>query len=302
LHHIRPELGWPLIARIGSRSSFFMPLPGEQNSASTESLLSGELFIGYQNQTGELTKMNGEPYYPESYKDDAGSFSVDIIVWSTKDYVQIADFLSEQMQRDPESKALQDSQAYFSKVKKIILAEKKAAEEMETTRQEISLMQGKPTDREQLQALEQKLARLTETLAEMEKMKRELGIERQKSEQLSQQLAEKEQREQQLLSKLSEGVKNPPVLLIAAPQSGKRTEAKSVQLSAVVEDEKGLQQLDIFVNNFRVNSSDGRGMRLADGCAIRSVWRSSSVSAFPRAPTSSKYTPQIPTGCLLKNP
>jgi hypothetical protein len=126
-------------------------------------------------------------------------------------------------------------------------------------------MQGKPTDREQLQALEQKLARLTETLAEMEKMKRELGIERQKSEQLSQQLAEKEQREQQLLTKLSEGVKNPPVLLIAAPQSGKRTEAKSVQLSAVVQDEKGLQQLDIFVNNLRVNSGDGRGMRLADG-------------------------------------
>ena len=265
LHDIRPELGWTLIARIGSNSSFFMPLPGEKNSASTESLLSGELFIGYQNQTGELTKINGEPYYPESYRDDAGSFSVDIIVWSKKDYVQIADFLSEQMQRDPESKALQDSQAYFSKVKKVILAEKKAAEEMETTRQEISLMQGKPIDREQLQALEQKLAKLTETLAEMEKMKRELGIERQKSEQLSQQLAEKEQRERQLLSKLSEGVKNPPVLLIAAPQDGKRTEAKSVQLSAVVQDEKGLQQLDIFVNNSRVNSSSGRGMRLGDG-------------------------------------
>jgi hypothetical protein len=92
LHDIRPELGWPLIARIGSRSQFFIPLPGEKNSVTTDSLLSGELFIGYQNQTGEQTKLNGEPYYPERYIDDAGSFSVDIIVWSTKDYILIADF------------------------------------------------------------------------------------------------------------------------------------------------------------------------------------------------------------------
>jgi hypothetical protein len=265
LHDIRPELGWPLIARIGSRNQFFMPLPREQNSASIQSLLSGELFIGYQNQTGEQTKLNGEPYYPERYFDDAGSFSVDIIVWSTKDYIQIADFLSNQIRKDPESKALRDSQAYFNEVKKVILAEKKAAQEMETTRQEISLMQDKPIDREQLQVLEQRLAKLTATLAELEKMKRELGMERQKSKQLSQQLAEKKQREQQLLSKLSEGVKNPPVLLVVAPQHGIQTEAKSVQLSAVVQDEKGLQQLDIFVNNHKVNLSSERGIRIADG-------------------------------------
>jgi hypothetical protein len=126
-------------------------------------------------------------------------------------------------------------------------------------------MQGKPIDREQLQALEQRLAKLTATLAELEQMKRELGMERQKSEQLSQQLAEKEQREQQLLSKLSEGVKNPPVMLIAAPQHGIQTEAKSVQLSAVVQDEKGLQRLDVFVNNRKLNPSGGRGIRIAEG-------------------------------------
>ncbi len=265
LHNIRPELGWPLIARIGSGGQFFMPLAREQNSGSTKSLLSGELFIGYQNQTGEQTKMNGEPYYPEYYRDDMGSFSVDIIVWSTTDYIRIAEFLSEQMQRDPESKALRDSQAYFNKVKEVILAEKKAAREMETTQEEMRLMQGKPIDREQLQALEERLAKLTATLAELERMRRELGMERQKSEQLSQQLAEKEQREQQLLSKLSEGVKSPPVLLVAAPQDGMQTEAKSVKLSAVVQDEKGLQQLDIFINNRKVDPNDGRGIRIAEG-------------------------------------
>jgi hypothetical protein len=136
---------------------------------------------------------------------------------------------------------------------------------METTRQEISLLQGKPIDPEQLQALESRLAKLAAKLAELEKMKRELGMERQKSEQLSLQLAEKEQREQQLLSKLREGVKSPPVLLIVAPQHDIQTEAKSVQLSAVVQDEKGLQQLDILVNNHKVNLSSERGIRIADG-------------------------------------
>ena len=265
LHDIRPELGWPFIARIGSGSQFFMPLSGEKNSATIESLLSGELFIGYQNQTGEQTKLSGEPYYPKRYRDDSGFYSVDIIVWSTKDYIQIADFLDTQMLRDPESIALQDSHAYFNAVKKVILAEKKATQELETTQQEISLMQGKPIDPEQLQALEQRLARLSDTLAELETMKRELGLERRKSEELSQQLAEKEQREQQLLSKLREGVKNPPVLLIVAPQHDMQTEAKSVRLSAVVQDEKGLQQLDIFVNNRKVNLDGGRGIRIADG-------------------------------------
>ena len=194
LHDIRPELGWPFIARIGTGNQYFMPLPREQNSASTESRLSGELFIGYQNQTGEQTKLNGDPFYPQSYRDDAGSFSVDIIVWSTTDYIQIADFLNEQIGGDPENKALRDSQAYFNRVKKVILAEKEASREMETTRQEIRLMQGKPIDQEQLAALEQRLAKLTATLAELEKMKRELGMERQKSEKLTQQLAEKEDR------------------------------------------------------------------------------------------------------------
>jgi hypothetical protein len=146
LHDISPELGWPLIARIGS-SQFFMPLPREKNSTSIESLLSGELFIGYQNQTGEQTKLNGDPYFPKRYIDDAGSFSVDIIVWSTKDYIQVADFLSVQIHQNPESKALRDSQAYFNEVKKVILAEKKAAQEMETIQQEISLIQDKHIDR-----------------------------------------------------------------------------------------------------------------------------------------------------------
>jgi hypothetical protein len=68
-----------------------------------------------------------------------------------------------------------------------------------------------------------------------------------------------------------------PVGLIFAPEGtasctksarnwdGRLSLAKSVQLSAVVQDEKGLQQLDIFVNDHKVNPSGGRAIRIADG-------------------------------------
>jgi uncharacterized caspase-like protein len=38
-----------------------------------------------------------------------------------------------------------------------------------------------------------------------------------------------------------------------------------VQLSAVLQDEKGLQRLDIFVNNRKLNPSGGRGIRIDEG-------------------------------------
>ena len=157
----------------------------------------------------------------------------------------------------------------------VILAEMETKKEIETTKQAIKTIReksaktttgGKPSAvLQQTQALEQRLAKLTATLSELERMKRELGMERQKSEQLSRQLAEKEQREQQLLTKLSEGVKSPPVLLVAAPEHGISTEARSVQLSAVVQDDKGLQQLDIYLNNRRLSPAEARGILIVEG-------------------------------------
>jgi hypothetical protein len=228
-----------------------------------KSEFSGVLKLGVVD--GAYDYKRGKAENSNWYKNNLGQFHVDLIIWRTNNYSQIAECFADMKKEDPDNIVIHAAVGDLNPDEKIELARKTAAQEMETTRKEIRLLQGKPIDPKELQSLEQRLAKLTATLAELEQMKRELGMERQKSEQLSQQLAEKEQREQQLLSKLSEGVKNPPVLLVAAPPHGMRTEAKSVQLSAVVQDEKGLQQLDIFVNSQKVNPIGGRGIRIADG-------------------------------------
>jgi hypothetical protein len=267
--NVTPDLGWPLIARVGDENShYFRPFIRGYNS-SNFSHRQGKLYLGYK--TGGL-KYNGEPLNPEYYQDDIGGFSVDIIIWANDDYIRIVDFLEKQLANKPKNKALQDELTRFKTYKKYQLAELEARKEAEKTQQEISQLQdkaaGQPTsasDQQQVQELEARLASLQATMAELDRMKQQLKQEQQKSEQLSQQLAEREQREQQLLSKLSEGVKSPPVLLIATPEHGMRTEAKYVQLSGAAMDERGLEQIDIYVNNRKLIPGAGRGIHIAEG-------------------------------------
>jgi hypothetical protein len=267
--NVTPDLGWPLIARVGDEDAhYFRPLVRRSNSGHF-SHRQGKLYLGYK--TGGL-KYNGEPLNPEYYRNDIGGFSVDIIIWANEDYIRIADFLEQQLAKKPKNKALQDELARFNVLKRYRMAELKAKKEAEKTQQEISQLQdktaGRPasaSDRQQVQELAAKLASLQATLTELDRMKQKLQQEQQKSEQLSQQLAEQEQREQQLLSKLSEGVKNPPVLLIATPEHGTRTEAKYVQLSGAVLDETGLEQITIYVNNRKLIPGAGRGIHIVEG-------------------------------------
>jgi hypothetical protein len=229
----------------------------------------GRLYLGLKD--GPL-KSDGSPFNPQWYRDNQGTFSVDIIVWATDDYGQIVEFLAEQLQKNPENKALKDTLHIYSSYRKVQLAAERAAEAAQETQAEISELQEKAAagsasaaENQQIQELEAKLASLQATLAELDQMKKQLRQEQQRSEQLTQQLAEREEREQQLLTKLSEGVKSPPVLLIAAPAHGLSTESKSVQLSGVVQDDKGLQQLDIYVNNRKLDPAQARGIRIAEG-------------------------------------
>ena len=202
----------------------------------------------------------------------AKSFSVDIMVWITKDYSEIARYLQLVSQNYPTDYAIKHAYRNARIYNDVILAELETTKEIERTKQTIEDIKGQAeskatahVDQQQLQNLEQRLVKLSATLAELEQMKRELGMERQKTEQLSQQLAEKDEREQLLLTKLSEGVKSPPVLLIASPEHGLSTEAKSVQLSGVVQDDRGLQQLDIYINNRKLLPSQSRGIHIAAG-------------------------------------
>ncbi|MEW6672612.1 MAG: caspase family protein [Thermodesulfobacteriota bacterium] len=119
-------------------------------------------------------------------------------------------------------------------------------------------------------ALEAKLAKLMETLVQLEEMKKQIEEQKKQSDTLAKELAEKEAREKMLLSKLEDSSKAAPVILLASPREESAVEVGFVQLSGVIEDEKGLRQLEIYVNDKPLAKGSERGIRpTAEGAPRR---------------------------------
>jgi hypothetical protein len=238
---------------------------------------------------GKVTRY-GEPLNPEYYKDNIGYFSVDIIAWQRDDYAQIAEFFQKMREKDPDNKAISDSFIEANKFRKINLASKQTSQQIEETKKELQELERIEElkkirelkgqfEREKVQAksstvvaakqdraaqLETKLAKLTETLAQLEEMKQKFEEERRKTGLLEKELAEKEQTEKDLLTKLAVSAKGPPVIVIASPEDGCEVEAKMIHLAGAAEDDRGLGQLEILVNNRPLEGETGRGIVLQE--------------------------------------
>ena len=117
---------------------------------------------------------------------------------------------------------------------------------------------------EKVVALEAKLAKLMETLTQLEEMKKQIEEQKKQSDTLARELAEKEQREKMLLTQLEESSKAPPVIVLVSPREDSKVEVNFVQLSGVVEDEKGLKQLEIYINDKPLTKGSDRGIRVVE--------------------------------------
>jgi len=294
-HDVRPEMGWPLIVRIGQSSPFY-PFNG-RNGITLTNYRSGPIYLGYRSGSVNLY---GEPRNPDEYRDDRGAFSVDIIVWKEADWTKITDFLSRLTQKDPGNKAIADAHQQAEQYASIARAEQVAKKEIEKTEQEISELtkeSGSPAAQplpgqqqiaevfaksaekaakdvakeDRIAQLQGRLEKLLESQAQLEQMKKELEEEKQKTSLLAEELGEKERREQELLTQLAKGAKNPPVILIASPEDGSTIEANSILISGVAEDEQGIEQLEIVINGRRLEQAAGRGLRLQKDASSRRV-------------------------------
>ena len=132
-HDVRPELGWPLLVRVGEDFAF-SPFYNK-NATNLIFQRSGNIYLGYR--SGPISS-SGTPLRPQEYKDDTGSFNIDIIVWKEADWIQIADFFSQVALKNPDNKAVADAHRDADKYAKIALAEKQAKEEIAKTQQQIS--------------------------------------------------------------------------------------------------------------------------------------------------------------------
>jgi len=277
--HVKPEHGWPIMAKIGKDGYRFSPIFKGRNSNTITRYDSGYLFVGIKDGKVDL---EGNAKQPEYYNDNLGSFIIDIIVWKKKDYVQIYAFLERMKDKNPDNDAINDALAYIKTYKNIYLAENEAKKEVDNTKkmlQELkeakkkkgqvieTVTKGKPStideaNQKKVEELENKLAKFIKTLEQLNKTKKQLEKEKQKTAQLSQELEEKEEQKMALINKLEGDSKNPPVLIIASPPDGKKTEGKIIQLFGVAEDNQGVEKLEIFVNGRLLSKEDDRGIRL----------------------------------------
>jgi hypothetical protein len=279
-HNVRPEQGWPLMIRVGEDFAF-SPFYNK-NGISRVNGISGHLYLGYKSGPKDIS---GEPLRPILYKDDKGAFSVDIIVWKEADWIKISNFLSRLTLNDPYNKAVGDAYRDAERYASIARAEIHAKEEIEETEKQISELKeevgqtvkaetptapgeeqpaGVLTKDDKIAKLQARLAKLLESQAQLEEMKKELEAEKKKASLMAEELGEKERREQELLTQLAQGVKNPPVIMIASPKNGDMLETHSAALAGVVEDEQGIERLKIFVNGELLEEQTGRGLRLKE--------------------------------------
>ena len=108
------------------------------------------------------------------------------------------------------------------------------------------------------------MAKLTETLVQLEEMKKQIEQHKQTSDTLARELAEKEEREKMLLNKLEDSSKAAPVIVLTSPMQDEIVEVNFVKFSGVVEDEKGLKQLEIYINDKPLTKGT-RGIQIVAG-------------------------------------
>jgi hypothetical protein len=92
------------------------------------------------------------------------------------------------------------------------------------------------------------------TSERIEEARRQWEEEKEKSAVLSKQLEDKEKKERALMGRLAEGAKIPPVILVVSPREGFETEANVVVLSGVIQDDQGLEALEISINDEKLKT------------------------------------------------
>ncbi len=222
-----------------------------------------------------------------------GFFNVDIIIWKKEDPILIANFFNDWVSKDPQNKILRDFAKYFRTQKDILLAEQKAAKEIEETQKALLAVkeeapkqtEEKPKaavanskEKEIKQAKKEEPAPQLGGIKDLEKEKKiaELSERLQKAmqalkdlEEMKKKMAEQQKKEAELSARLrtleTEKIarpKNLPVIAIANPKEGITFDSEYISLFGVAEHEKGITRFEILVNNQPVDSKGQRDLKI----------------------------------------
>jgi hypothetical protein len=259
-----------LYLKIG-KSGAVPALPGGSCGKTMDSITAGELLLG-MGEGGAGFRADGSSPHLNYYRDNVGSFKVDVIVWEKKDYVRIANFLEGRYAKDPRNQALQDALREAGTLKEYQIASEKTSRQIAETMKEIQDLRkvkekekgpppgGPAVDekekQERINELEKMMSELGEKLAQLEETKAKLEKEREKTTALAVELEEKEK---ELVHRRKE-TSNRPMVMIAAPAEGSRIEVSHVALTGVAEHDLGLARVEFFVNGRPLSREGQRGL------------------------------------------
>jgi hypothetical protein len=312
-----------LYLKVG-KSGAFPALPGGSSAKTMESIAAGELRLG-MGEGGLGFRVDGSPPHPRYYKDNVGSFEVEVIVWKDKDYVQIAGFLETLYSKNPKNPSLQDGLREANTLKEYQIASEKTSKQIAETMKQIQDLRsaketegqppaaskaegGEQPNQERIVQLEQMLGELTGKLAQLEETKTKLEMERQKSTALALELEEKER---ELIFKRNDGPTR-PVVMIAAPAEGSRTDVSHIELTGVAEHDQGLSRVEFTVNGKPLKKEGQRGLVVKEAEFPKRVDFNERVSldpglneimvkAFDRDNVASERTLKVYRGEMQKN-
>lgn len=119
-----------------------------------------------------------------------------------------------------------------------------------------------PEKETRIAALEARLVELQGMLAEFDKMRQALAEEQRRTDQLSQEIGDMARREEDLRALIQEGSKSPPIVVIASPEDGSTVEVKIIGLRGVVEDDREIIRIEIFINGRPLEKGSERGIQI----------------------------------------
>ncbi|MGD9004198.1 MAG: caspase family protein, partial [Desulfobacterales bacterium] len=226
------------------------------------------------------------------YADNRGHYQIEVFVFSDSAEDEIINTLKKIAEANPDDEELRSaievtlSDVYryrileiastkaskeISQTKEMIKEIKEQAKVNEPSQESISELKFSDSDNKKIQELEQKLAKLTETLNELDKLKNELEEGRKQISVLSQELEEKEELERDLKSKLEHFENSPPVIVIASPKDNSEVTSKKATLYGVAKDDKGVTKLEVIIGNQVSHEPIVRDLKFAEEPAPKRV-------------------------------
>lgn len=216
-------------------------------------------------------------------------FDVTVIVWKTKDYSLISEFLKHLANRFPDHPGIYEASISADTLKELQLGKEIVAGQIEATRNQITQIEGTSDDpnpeinlpTKRIQFLQKKLGTLIAKAAELDDLARQIHEQRALSADISRKLQLMDQR------KTGEGggdgkpAQTPPLLLVTQPEEDCQVDTDAVRLIGAVEDDTGLERLEIFINGELTTGSQERSLQTASGEALRTININRIISLVP---------------------